>query len=102
MRYKADFAPPDLLCPRDLVWVPFSRVQGFLDQEAGRALSDAPGAMTALRCKQTPDAMHDMTEVQTSVKCQDSEKDAGWQSPLAQGRTFQQELVSKSTSVKWV
>jgi arginine-tRNA-protein transferase len=35
MRYKGDYRPSDLLCPRHKCWVPLERVQGSLDQVCG-------------------------------------------------------------------
>ena len=48
MRYKVEFAPADLLCPKALLWIPFDRIKPYLDSQSGRALSEAPCALTKL------------------------------------------------------
>ncbi len=45
MRYKVEFAPADLLCPKHLVWIPFEQVEGFLDRQEGRVLCDAQASL---------------------------------------------------------
>ena len=54
MRYKIDFAPADLLCPKTLLWIPFDRIKPYLDSQGGRALCDAPGALTGLGTEAIP------------------------------------------------
>jgi arginine-tRNA-protein transferase len=44
MRYKADFAPSDLLCPATGCWVPVERARAALDAPRAPAALPAPGA----------------------------------------------------------
>jgi len=49
MRYKADFAPSDLLCPVRQCWVPIDRVRHVLASDAHPpALADVPGVLEGL------------------------------------------------------
>ena len=49
MRYKAEFAPSDLLCPVKQCWVPIDRVRGALEGNARPpALAEVPGALDGL------------------------------------------------------
>ncbi|KAL4420000.1 hypothetical protein ABPG75_007098 [Micractinium tetrahymenae] len=48
MRYKGDFAPADLLCPKHKCWVPLSRVQAALEQPGMIPISELPGALEGL------------------------------------------------------
>lgn len=42
MRYKAEYAPSDLLCSRTGVWVPFTCVARALREDPGCVLSQVP------------------------------------------------------------
>ena len=42
MRYKAEYAPSDLLCSRTGVWVPFDCVARALREDPGCVLSQVP------------------------------------------------------------
>ncbi|GAB4815765.1 hypothetical protein N2152v2_002811 [Parachlorella kessleri] len=48
MRYKGDYAPADLLCPKYKCWVPLDRCRGALEQGGMVALSELPGALEGL------------------------------------------------------
>ncbi|KAK9819492.1 hypothetical protein WJX81_003561 [Elliptochloris bilobata] len=48
MRYKAEYAPSDLLCSRAGVWVPFERVAAALRADPGCVLSQVPHALDGL------------------------------------------------------
>lgn len=54
MRYKTEFAPADLLCPKRLIWIPFDRLTALLEAQTERALSEAPGATDGLGEEYTP------------------------------------------------
>ena len=53
MRYKVEFAPADLLCPKRLLWIPFKRIKASLDEQ-GRVLSDVPNALAGLGAEALP------------------------------------------------
>lgn len=48
MRYKGDFGPSDLLCPKNKCWVPLDRVRGALEQPGMVPISELPGALQGL------------------------------------------------------
>ncbi|PSC67384.1 arginyl-tRNA-transferase 1-like isoform A [Micractinium conductrix] len=48
MRYKGDFSPSDLLCPKNKCWVPLRRVADALEQPGMVAMSEVPGALQGL------------------------------------------------------
>lgn len=48
MRYKAEFAPSDLLCMRDIVWVPFERAIVGLRRDPACTLSQVTSHGDAL------------------------------------------------------
>ena len=48
MRYKVDFKPADLLCPKSLEWVPFHRIKAALDADPRTILSEVPAAAQGL------------------------------------------------------
>ena len=54
MRYKTEFAPADLLCPKRLIWIPFDRLTALLEAQQERALSEAPGATQGLEAESIP------------------------------------------------
>ena len=57
MRYKVDFRPAELLCPRRLEWVPYQGLESALKQSTRVALSEVPGALpSAQRQCFTPDS----------------------------------------------